>query len=80
VSGARALRIDDGDSFDLDHEIGTGEAGYADGRAGWGGHTKIAHAYIAILLEFVEIVTKVLVFTTSAQVAPARLEALVQVF
>jgi class 3 adenylate cyclase len=52
---APPLRIDDGDGFDLDHEIGAGEAGYAYGRAGWGGHAKIAHADIATLLKFVKI-------------------------
>jgi hypothetical protein len=38
------LGIDDGDSFNLDHEIGAGEAGYADGGAGWGDDAKIAHS------------------------------------
>ena len=49
------LRVYDGDCFDLDHEVGTGEAGYADSRAGRGAQAKIAHAHIATLLEFVKI-------------------------
>jgi hypothetical protein len=36
--------IDDGDGLDLDHEIGSGETGNADGRAGRGRHPEIAHA------------------------------------
>ena len=28
--------VDDGDGLDFDHEVGAGEAGDADGGAGWG--------------------------------------------
>jgi hypothetical protein len=38
--GGPRLRIDYGHSFDLDHEVGTGQAGDADSRAGRGGHPK----------------------------------------
>ena len=47
--------IDDGDGLDLDHEIGAGETGDADGRAGRGRHPEIAHADVGALLELVEI-------------------------
>src|SRR5256885_6463050 len=47
--------IDDGDGLDLDHEIGSGETGNADGRAGRGRHSEIAHADVGALLELVEI-------------------------
>ena len=77
---AAPLRIDDGDSFDLDHEIGTGEAGYADGRAGWGGHAKIAHADIATFLKFVEISDEGIGLHDVGPNRTGRLEALVEVF
>src|SRR5271166_5692895 len=48
-------RIDDRHRLDLDHEIGTGEAGDADSRAGRSRHAEIAHAYITALLEFVKV-------------------------
>src|ERR1700719_3508886 len=47
--------IDDGDGLDLDHKIGSGETGNADGRAGRGRHPEIAHADVGALLELVEI-------------------------
>src|SRR5690242_9762845 len=47
--------IDDGDGLDLDHEIGSGEPGDADGRAGRGRHPEIAHADVGALLELVEV-------------------------
>jgi hypothetical protein len=47
--------IDDGDGLDLDHKIGSGETGNADGRAGRGRHPEIAHADIGALLELVEV-------------------------
>src|SRR5215813_1670363 len=50
--------IDDGDGLDLDHEIGSGEKGDADGRAGRGRHPEIAHADIGALLELVEVGNK----------------------
>jgi hypothetical protein len=79
-AGGSPLRIDDGDSFDLNHEIGAGQAGYADGRAGWGGLAKIAHADIATLLKFVKISDEGIGLY---DVGPSRtgcLEALVEVF
>jgi hypothetical protein len=77
---APPLRIDDGDSFDLDHEIGAGEAGYAYGRAGWSGHAKIAHADIATLLKFVEISDEGIGLYDVGPSRTGRLEALVEVF
>ena len=47
--------IDDGDGLDLDHEIGSGETGNADGRAGRGRHPEIAHADVGALLELVKV-------------------------
>src|SRR5436853_1176600 len=47
--------IDDGDGLDLDHEIGSGETGNADRRAGRGRHPEIAHADVGALLELVEV-------------------------
>src|SRR5215470_6623604 len=47
--------VDDGDGLDLDHEIGSGETGDADGRAGRGRHPEIAHADVGTLLELVEV-------------------------
>jgi len=51
----RSSGIDDGDGLYLDHEIGSGETGDADGRAGRGRHPEIAHADIGALLELVEV-------------------------
>src|SRR5262249_54481700 len=47
--------VDDGDGLDLDHEIGSGETGDADGRAGRGRHPEIADADVSALLELVEV-------------------------
>src|SRR5262249_31268863 len=55
IPPSRRLRIDDSDGLDLDHEVGTGEASYADRRAGRRGDAEIAHAHIGTFLEFVEI-------------------------
>src|SRR6516225_3889504 len=49
------LGIDDGDRLDLDHEIGCGETGDADGCAGRCRHPEIAHADVGALLELVEV-------------------------
>src|SRR6516164_11568380 len=38
-----------------DHQIGSGETGEADGRAGRGRHPEIAHADVGALLELVEV-------------------------
>src|SRR6516165_6435967 len=51
----RSSGIDDGDGLYLDHQIGSGETGDADGRAGRGRHAEIAHADIGALLELVEV-------------------------
>src|SRR5262252_6032752 len=54
----RSSGIDDGDGLDLDHEIGSGETGDADGCAGRGRHPEIAHADVGALLELVEVSDK----------------------
>src|SRR5215469_16017264 len=51
----RSSGINDDDCFDLDHEIGSGQTGDADGRAGRGCHAEIAHADVGALLELVEV-------------------------
>src|ERR1700747_2671466 len=54
-AGFRAALRPDPDGLDLDHEIGSGETGDADGCAGRGRHPEIAHADIGALLELVEV-------------------------
>src|SRR6185369_12156791 len=55
LARTRFSGIDDGNGLDLDHEIGAGETGNADGRACRGRHPEIAHADVGALLERVEV-------------------------
>src|SRR5438552_7012486 len=71
--------IDDGDGLDLDHEIGSGETGNADGRAGRGRHSEIAHSDVGALLELVEVGDKGVGLDDVGPGGAGRLEAPVEV-
>src|SRR5438128_6345487 len=79
LARTRLSGIDDGDGLDLDHKIGSGETGNADGRAGRGRHPEIAHADVGALLELVEIGDKCVALDDVGPGGARRLETPVQV-
>src|ERR1700752_3741292 len=71
--------INDGDGLDLDHKMGSGETGDADGRAGRGRHPEIAHADVGALLELVEVGDKGVGLDDVGPSGAGRLETSVEV-
>ena len=79
LARTRFSGIDNGDGLDLDHEIGSGETGDADGCAGRGRHPEIAHPDIGALLELVEVGDKGVGLDDVGPGGARRLETPVQV-